>query len=93
MKATSPAQLVRWAFRLAEYEFKFKKGEENSNADALSRLPIDTFQVANESTINVIINDDSFSGKVKTEQVADPKLIEIINELLTNIDKWTVVFL
>jgi hypothetical protein len=80
---------------LAEYEFdiKFKKGEENSNADALSRLPIDTFQVANESTINVIINDDSFSGKVKTEQVADPKLIEIINKLGNTTGIVTIPFI
>jgi hypothetical protein len=33
---------------------------------------MDTIKVADESTINVIISDDSFSGKVKTEQVADP---------------------
>jgi hypothetical protein len=39
MKATTPARLVRWALRLAEYDFeiKYRKGEENANADALSR--------------------------------------------------------
>jgi hypothetical protein len=43
MKATTPARLVRWSLRLAEYDFeiKYKKGEEYTNADALSRLPSD----------------------------------------------------
>jgi hypothetical protein len=41
MKASSPARLVRWALRLAEFDFeiKYRKGGENGNADALSRLP------------------------------------------------------
>ena len=37
MKVTTPVRLVRWALRLAEYDFeiKYKKGENNANADAL----------------------------------------------------------
>ena len=34
-------KLWRWAFRIKQFNFKIKyrKGEENANADALSRLP------------------------------------------------------
>ena len=42
MTATSPARLVRWALRLSEFDFeiKYKRGNANGNADALSRLPL-----------------------------------------------------
>ena len=42
MKSIAPARLVRWDLRLAEYAFeiKYKKGDTNENADALSRLPV-----------------------------------------------------
>jgi hypothetical protein len=41
MKVTTPARLVRSALRLAEYDFdiKYKRGENNTNVDAFSRLP------------------------------------------------------
>ena len=41
-KATKPPKLVRWACRLAAFDFQIKHrpGKENSNADALSRLPV-----------------------------------------------------
>ena len=50
MKAKAPARLVRWALRLAEFDFeiRYKKGTENSNADCLSRL------VAEESSEEII---------------------------------------
>ena len=42
MTAKSPARLVRWVLRLSEFEFEivYKRGKENVNADALSRLPL-----------------------------------------------------
>lgn len=41
MEAKSPPRLVRWALQLSEYDFtiRHRKGNANSNADALSRLP------------------------------------------------------
>jgi hypothetical protein len=54
---------------------------------------MDTDQVVDESTINVIINDDSFSGKVRTEQIADPALIEIINKLDNTTGIKTIPFI
>ena len=42
MNATSPVRLVRWVLRLAEYDFeiKYRKADENANANELSRLPL-----------------------------------------------------
>jgi hypothetical protein len=95
MKATSPARLVRWALRLAEFEFdiKYKKGEENFNADALLRLPTDTIKVTDESTINVMIGNDNLSEKVKTEQREDPELIELIYKLVFKTQMTTIPFI
>jgi hypothetical protein len=52
LSAKSPPRLVRWALRLSEYEFeiKYKPGDANRNADALSRCPIDeTVSVRNNA--------------------------------------------
>lgn len=41
LEAKAPARLVRWALRLSEFQFEIRhrKGSQNDNADALSRLP------------------------------------------------------
>jgi transposase InsO family protein len=59
MKATTP-RLVRWALRLAEYDFsiKYKRGDENLNVDALSRQP--TLEVIT----NITILNDEFKLRV-----------------------------
>lgn len=43
IEAKHPPRLVRWALRLAEFDFEIvhKRGTANKNADALSRLPIE----------------------------------------------------
>ena len=71
MKATYPARLVRWALRLAEYDFeiKYKKGEENTNADALSRLPSDANMNDTERIVlNVLKDTRNINEKIKHEQ-------------------------
>jgi hypothetical protein len=71
MKATTPARLVRWALRLAEYDFeiKYKKGEENTNADALSRLPSDANMNDTERIVlNVLKDTRNINEKIKHEQ-------------------------
>ena len=71
MKATTPARLVRWALRLAEYgfEIKYKKGEWNTNADALSRLPSDANMNDTERIVlNVLKDSSNINEKIKYEQ-------------------------
>jgi transposase InsO family protein len=49
--AKSPARLVRWACRLAEYDFeiKYRSGKTNAIADALSRLPVNATEDLDDS--------------------------------------------
>jgi hypothetical protein len=48
-EAKLPARLVRWALRLSEFEFtiKYRTGRANSNADGLSRNPIECSSASN----------------------------------------------
>ena len=71
MKAKSPARLVRWALRLAEFDFeiKYRKGSENSNADCLSRLLVIDHQ---ESTTEQL--------RWKQEQLKDSGQEHLINK-------------
>ena len=50
----STSQISSLALRLAEYNFeiKYKKGNKNENADALSRLPV----TDENPTLGVIVN-------------------------------------
>jgi hypothetical protein len=61
MKATTPTRLVRWALRLAEYDFeiKYKKGEENKNANIN-----DTERIV----LNVLKDSSYINEKIKHEQ-------------------------
>ena len=56
LEAKSPARLVRWSLRLAEFDFeiKHKRGKANSNADCLSRLGGEN---KNEDSINFEVFD------------------------------------
>ena len=76
---TSPAGLVRWALRLAEYDFdiKYRKGNENSNADALSILPVDIRDINSADFINVKVSNTRLQNRIKQAQLTDPDSLEI----------------
>ena len=95
MKATSPARLVRWALRLAEYDFTivYRKGEQNANADALSRLPLPE-EIPNSHTndsaelLNALITPRILTETIKQEQRRDPELTAIIQQLDSRTDDF-----
>jgi hypothetical protein len=96
MKATTPARLVRWALRLAEYgfEIKYKKGEWNTNADALSRLPSDANMNDTERIVlNVFKDSRNINEKIKHEQKGDPELKEIRQRLLADESSQRIPFI
>ncbi len=86
MKASSPARLVRWALRLAEFDFeiKYRKGGENGKADALSRLSQESCKIWSTELVNVLISVENLEDKIKEHQRKDPELIDIIKELEAN---------
>jgi len=79
MKVTAPARLVRWALRLAEYDFdiKYKRGENNTNVDAFSRLPIESGEI-----LTVLIGEDPIKVfNIHAYQRQDPELEGIFEQL------------
>lgn len=102
------SKLVRWRLRLQEYDYeiKYKKGVLNGNADALSRIEIETNEV-NIMEINKVITEvdtpvnffkrqyiikqtSSGSLKLKTEQLFQNKRKTITAK---NFDEETLITL
>eukprot|EP00731_Ephydatia_muelleri_P006639 Em0003g887a len=76
--------LCRWALALQEYDFvvQYRKGSQNSNADALSRLPSCTVS----ATIAVVgVWEDRAALRLAQEQ--DPVLRKVIEALKTSRSK------
>ena len=76
--------LCRWALALQEYDFvvQYRKGSQNSNADALSRLPSCTVSA---TTAVVGVWEDRAALRLAQEQ--DPVLRKVIEALKTSRSK------
>lgn len=83
MQAVTPARLVRWALRLAEFDFdiKYKRGSANTNADALSRLPVE--EVSSIDILSNLIQQENILNWIGQAQRDDPELTNIILQLET----------
>ena len=86
--ATGAARINRWCFYVSNfnYQVKYRKGCDNSNADALSRLPLSS----TESTLVELSNvqpDQVFliestpidSKQCKMATLKDPILLKVLN--------------
>lgn len=82
------SRLVRWRLKLEEYDYNivYKKGKQNTNADALSRIEINAIENDNES---IIVNpgdidsiiEDCINNSDPTLHLEDPEtILEYLNE-------------
>ena len=85
MKAVTPARLVRWALKLAEFDFviRYKKGAANANADALSRLPVaEAQEILNSMEIlGSLMSPNNLLGTIASQQREDNELTNIFQQL------------
>jgi transposase InsO family protein len=95
MKAEEPARIARWALRLQEFDFtiKYKPGNRNTNADALSRVEIPCENSLKHSC--TICSIDMFSlpnsDGLLDLQEADPEFGEIRRFLRGEIRQTSLV--
>lgn len=71
-------RLLRWRLKLEEYEYEivYKPGRVNSNADALSRYPVNAV-TTRSSNINSTTYEEYFKKQfTKTISVCDTKIVE-----------------
>ena len=91
------SRVTRWRLSLAEFDKQivYKKGSENTNADALSRIEVETNREENKAleVINCVSADHpSQLENIKEEQRKDVKLSTIIEKSLASKDSvYTLV--
>ncbi|CAG2226125.1 unnamed protein product [Mytilus edulis] len=83
------ARIQRWALTLSAYEYKivYKEGKKNSNADALSRLPLNRVGKTEVPAEMIMLMDHMDSTPVTAQQIKawtrkDPILGQITNYVL-----------
>jgi len=85
-------QQVRWAEQLVNYEFQihYKKGNENGEADALSRRPDHKevkkmhAEILSEDNKGILTKGLTATYKVKQTSLTDEKLIQVCHDSRVN---------
>lgn len=85
------SRLIRWRLKLEEYDYEiiYKQGKLNSNADALSRFPVNTLDKNSPNTDSMLCNPTQV-GDNNTESHNLPSLSETYEQFL-QISKQTGV--
>ncbi|CAC5366937.1 unnamed protein product [Mytilus coruscus] len=88
------ARIQRWALTLSAYEYKivYKEGKKNSNADALSRLPLNREGKTEVPAEMIMLMDHMDFTPVTAQQIKawtrkDPILGQITNYVLKRLAK------
>lgn len=86
--AVTAMRLQRWALLLMTYTYdiRYKRSEDNSNADALSRLPLHGSKLATENEVNYFSNCDLLpvlSKDIAAETKKDPILSRVLQYVLS----------
>ncbi|CAH4033427.1 unnamed protein product [Pieris brassicae] len=82
------SRLVRWRLKLEEFDYKieYKKGKINSNADALSRFPVNPIHSPNHDHIPSTTGQSQPSSPITLEDLGEIPLIPIESDSLPSVD-------
>ncbi|MES9902836.1 MAG: reverse transcriptase domain-containing protein [Sedimenticola sp.] len=85
----STGRRTRWSIELSSYDFEimYKKGEENTNADCLSRIPVQEHVYSRECNVEVsassaMENEGDMPIDMVSEQNKDPTLLMLKDHLI-----------
>ena len=79
----SSQRLTRWALALQDYDFdiEYRKGSENGNADALSRMPASKPKTQKPVSVSAVVQQPTDVASVKLQQGRDPFCRQIQRKL------------
>jgi transposase InsO family protein len=94
LPAAAAARVLRWSILLGGYDYrlKFRRSEDNGNADALSRLPISSVQPSDiEQTTEIVLFTDQLDDppctatEIRKETARDPLLSQIVTAVRSGV--------
>lgn len=88
----SSPRVQRWALKLSTYQYniEYKKGSENCNADALSRLPLPDKPVSTPEPeeLNLLINQLEVNGNVDVQRLRQETDRDVVLAKVRHWIKW-----